>query len=176
VGRKGRHAASRILVGQRVAGVSVGGFSKGMTKMRDGVFRYGQVVVVAAALGLAGCGASETLTRGYIPSEQALSQVKPGNSQDQVLVALGTPTSISTINGDVFYYISEKQQRSALWQPPRTVERNVLAVYFDGNRRVERVANYGLQDGIVFDFLNRTTPTGGEEANIIRQIMAGPRT
>ncbi|WP_163773909.1 outer membrane protein assembly factor BamE, partial [Proteus mirabilis] len=81
-----------------------------------------------------------------IVSEEALAQVRPGNSQDQVLVALGTPTTISTISGDVFYYINEKQTRSYLFQPLRTVERNVIAVYFTRERKVERIANYGLQD------------------------------
>ena len=118
----------------------------------------------------------ETFNRGYVVSEEALAQVKPGNSQDQVLVALGTPTTISTINGDVFYYINEKQYRSFAFQTPRTVERNVIAVYFTRERRVERIANYGLQDGKVFDFISRSTTAGGEEASLLRQILQGPRT
>ena len=118
----------------------------------------------------------ETFNRGYVISEEALAQVKPGNSQDQVLVALGTPTTISTINGDVFYYINEKQYRSFAFQTPRTVERNVIAVYFTRERRVERIANYGLQDGKVFDFISRSTTAGGEEASLLRQILQGPRT
>jgi outer membrane protein assembly factor BamE (lipoprotein component of BamABCDE complex) len=118
----------------------------------------------------------ETFNRGYIVSEEALAQVKEGNSQDQVLIALGTPTTISTINGDVFYYISEKQTRAFTFQTPTTVERNVLAVYFNRERKVERLANYGLQDGRVFDFISRSTVTGGEEANLLRQIIQGPRT
>lgn len=140
--------------------------------------RFLKVLAVAAMASgaLAGCAANETFVRGYIASEENLAQVRAGNSQDQVLAALGTPTSISTINGDVFYYISERQQRQFLFQPPRTTDRNVIAVYFDRNRRVERVANYGLQDGRVFDFVTRTTPTGGEEASLLRQILQGPRT
>jgi outer membrane protein assembly factor BamE (lipoprotein component of BamABCDE complex) len=118
----------------------------------------------------------ETFNRGYVISQESLAQVKQGNSQDQVLVALGTPTTISTINGDVFYYINEKQVRSFTFQTPRTVERNVIAVYFTRDRRVERIANYGLQDGKVFDFINRSTTSGGEEANLLRQIIMGPRT
>lgn len=128
------------------------------------------------ALSLAACGAGETFTRGYVVNEDSLNQVRVGNSQDQVLAALGTPTSISTINGDVFYYISERQRRQFLFQSAQTTDRNVLAVYFDRQRRVERVANYGLQDGRVFDFVSRTTPTGGEEANLISQIIRGPRS
>lgn len=160
--------------------------------------RPGQVrlaLVAAAALALAACssgptlsslapslpqqermGFGETFNRGYVPSEEALAQVKEGNSQDQVMIALGTPTTISTINGDVFYYISERQTRTFTFQAPRTVERNVLAIYFNRERKVERMANYGLQDGKVFDFISRTTVTGGEEANLLRQIMQGPRT
>jgi outer membrane protein assembly factor BamE (lipoprotein component of BamABCDE complex) len=118
----------------------------------------------------------DTFNRGYVISEEALAQVKEGNSQDQVMIALGTPTTISTINGDVFYYISEKQTRTFTFQQPRTVERNVMAVYFNAQRKVERVANYGLQDGKVFDFISRSTVTGGEESNLLRQIIQGPRT
>lgn len=121
-------------------------------------------------------GFGETFNRGYVPSEEALAQVKEGNSQDQVMIALGTPTTISTINGDVFYYISERQTRTFTFQAPRTVERNVLAIYFNRERKVERMANYGLQDGKVFDFISRSTVTGGEEANLLRQIIQGPRT
>lgn len=128
------------------------------------------------ALSLAACSAGETFTRGYVINEDSLNQVRVGNSQDQVLAALGTPTSISTINGDVFYYISERQRRQFLFQNAQTTDRNVLAVYFDRQRKVERVANYGLQDGRVFDFVSRTTPTGGEEANLISQIIRGPRS
>lgn len=118
----------------------------------------------------------ETFNRGYVISEEALAQVKEGNSQDQVMIALGTPTTISTINGDVFYYISEKQTRTFTFQQPRTVERNVMAIYFNSQRKVERVANYALQDGKVFDFISRSTVTGGEEANLLRQLIQGPRT
>lgn len=121
-------------------------------------------------------GVGETFNRGYVMSEEALAQVRPGNSQDQVLIALGTPTTISTINGDVFYYISERQTRTFTFQAPTTVERNVLAVYFNRERKVERTANYGLQDGKVFDFISRSTVSGGEEANLLRQIIQGPRT
>jgi len=40
-------------------------------------------------------------------------------------------------------------------------DQNVIALYFDKSGKVERIANYGMQDGKVFDFVSRTTPTGG---------------
>ena len=32
-----------------------------------------------------------------------------------------------------------------------------------------RLANYGLKDGKVFDFVSQTTPTGGQERNYARR-------
>ena len=36
-----------------------------------------------------------------------------------------------------------------------------------------QIANYGLQDGKVFDFVSRTTPTGGKDETFIGQMLSG---
>ena len=51
------------------------------------------------------------------------------------------------------------------------VDQRVVAVYFDKERRVSRLANYGIKDGKVFDFVSQTTPTGGQELSYIRNIF-----
>ncbi|MGD9740101.1 MAG: outer membrane protein assembly factor BamE [Bauldia sp.] len=134
----------------------------------------------ALALALAACGGGggiggfgEVTTHGYVVSEVALQQVPVGSSRDQVLIALGTPSTTATFTGEVFYYISQTRQRAAQFTNARIVDQRVLAVYFDGNDRVSRIADYGLQDGQVFDFVTRTTPTGGEDLNFIQQIFRG---
>jgi outer membrane protein assembly factor BamE (lipoprotein component of BamABCDE complex) len=48
----------------------------------------------------------------------------------------------------------------------------VIAIYFDKDRRVERVASYGIKDGKVFDFISRTTPTAGSDMNILKQLLS----
>ena len=52
------------------------------------------------------------------------------------------------------------------------VDQRVVAVYFDKNRRVERLANYGIKDGKLFDYVSRTTPTSGGELNYISYLFA----
>ncbi len=123
--------------------------------------------MLGAALGLllAGCF-TETLHRGYIIPDGALEQIPLGASQEQVLIVLGTPSTVATISGETFYYISQQAQKTA-FLPPKEVDRRVVAVYFDKNRRVQRIANYGIKDGRVFDFVSRTTPTGGQEATYL---------
>ncbi len=41
--------------------------------------------------------------------------------------------------------------------PYEVVDQRVIAVYFDKDRKVERLANYGLKDGKMFDFVSRST-------------------
>lgn len=109
--------------------------------------------------------------RGYVLSEGALDQIPIGSSQEQVLLVLGSPSTIATVDGEVFYYISQKAKRVVFLRPEVT-EQRVIAVYFDPkDKRVTRIADYGLKDGKVFDFLSRTTPTGGQDMSLLGQIF-----
>jgi outer membrane protein assembly factor BamE (lipoprotein component of BamABCDE complex) len=64
----------------------------------------------------------------------------------------------------VFYYISQRAEQTS-FLPQTETDRRVVAVYFDKQRRVQRLADYGLKDGKIFDFISRTTPSGGVEQN-----------
>jgi outer membrane protein assembly factor BamE (lipoprotein component of BamABCDE complex) len=128
---------------------------------------------VAVALLLSGCGGyfSETFQRGYVIPEGALEQIPMGASQDQVLIVLGTPSTVATVSGEAFYYISQRTERPVAFMHEEVKDQRVVAVYFDKNRRVQRLANYGLKDGKVFDFVSRTTETGGDELNYLRFLF-----
>ncbi|MGB7617009.1 MAG: outer membrane protein assembly factor BamE, partial [Pseudolabrys sp.] len=65
----------------------------------------------------------------------------------------------------------QKAQRSAAFMPHEVVDQRVIAIYFDKERRVTRLANYGYKDGKIFDFVSQTTPTGGQELSYLRNIF-----
>jgi outer membrane protein assembly factor BamE (lipoprotein component of BamABCDE complex) len=136
-------------------------------------------LVLACGVALAGCGANfgETLQRGYVLQEGTLEQIPIGATQEQVLIVLGTPSTVATVSGEAFYYISQKTQRTAAFMPHTVIDQRVVAVYFDRDRRVARLANYGVKDGKIFDFYSQTTPTGGQELSYIRNIFRniGPK-
>ena len=119
----------------------------------------GIAATVALGLLLGGC-LSESYQRGYIVPDGALEQIPIGSTQEQVLIVLGTPSTVATVSGEAFYYISQRSERPIGFMPQQVVDQRVVAIYFDKTRRVERLANYGLKDGRVFDFVSRTTPTG----------------
>ena len=122
-------------------------------------------------IGLSGC-IGETLQRGYVPSENALQQVQVGAPREQVLIALGTPSTTADFGGEVFYYISQKTNRPVAFMNSRVIDQTVLAIYFDENSQVTQIANYGLEDGRVIDMVSRTTPTGGRDFSFLSQIFA----
>src|SRR5258707_15547328 len=111
-------------------------------------------------LPLAGCF-SETYQKGYIIPDGALEQIPIGASQEQVLIVLGTPSTVATVSGEAFYYISQRAERAVAFMPQEVVDQRVVAVYFDKRRRLQRLANYGLKDSKIFDSVSRTTPHGG---------------
>jgi outer membrane protein assembly factor BamE (lipoprotein component of BamABCDE complex) len=128
-------------------------------------------LTIATGLGLAGC-IGETLQRGYIPSETALQQVQVGAPREQVLIALGTPSTTADFGGEVFYYISQKTNRPVAFMNSRVIDQTVLAVYFDEDGQVAQVANYGLEDGQIIDLVSRVTPTAGKDFSFISQLFS----
>jgi outer membrane protein assembly factor BamE (lipoprotein component of BamABCDE complex) len=126
--------------------------------------------MVALTLTLAGCG-GETFQRGYVLPDGALQQIPLGASQEQVLLVLGTPSTVATVSGEAFYYISQKADRPVAFLRTSVTDQRVIAVYFDRDRKVQRLAEYGMKDGKVFDFVSRTTPTSGNDLNVITTMM-----
>ena len=126
-------------------------------------------LIFALGLALGGCF-GETFQRGYVLPEGALEQIPLGASQEQVLIVLGTPSTIATVSGEVFYYISQRTEQTA-FMPSQVTDQRVVAVYFDKGRRVERLADYGLRDGKIFDYVSRTTPTGGSDLSYLSYVF-----
>jgi outer membrane protein assembly factor BamE (lipoprotein component of BamABCDE complex) len=130
------------------------------------------MLVVAAALAsfATGC-ADEQFNRGYVIDDSLISQIKPGSSAEQVVLVLGTPSTVSTVGGQTYYYISQRATRSFTFQRPAIQDQQVVAIYLNRQNRVDRVANYGMQDGVIFDFVSRSTPSAGEETSFLRQVF-----
>jgi len=131
--------------------------------------------VATLAAALSGCiGYDGDFTRGYQIDEQSLAKVEIGKTtKEQALALLGTPSTTSTVGGDAWYYIGQKMNRALAFMPAKLTDQNVLAIYFDKTGKVSRIANYGMKDGKIFDFVSQTTPTGGREPDFLKNVFAG---
>ena len=151
--------------------------SNGKKNLRLGIrHTCAALALTAVAAGLSACNSSQVFTHGAVITQDQIDLIPVGSSKDQVLLALGTPSTTGQFDREAFYYISQKTQKTYAYQKPRLVDQRVLAVYFDETQTVARVANYGLQDGKLFDFISRTTPTGGKDLTFLGQILSGGPT
>lgn len=133
------------------------------------------LAAIVIGAGLAGCGGglalTQTRTQGYDISDDALAQIRPGQSQDLVVVVLGSPQTTNNFGTETaWYYIEEKQERTPFGLVTSR-DRTVLAVYFDGNKRVSRKTIYGTEDGRVIDIETRRTPSFGEDRTFVQQLI-----
>jgi outer membrane protein assembly factor BamE (lipoprotein component of BamABCDE complex) len=141
---------------------------RGPVARRRGLRAAAAIALLCVALG--GCS-GEQFQKGYVLPQGALEQIPIGASQDQVLIVMGTPSTVATLDGEVFYYISQRAQRRLAFMNQKITDQRVIAIYFDKNRQVKRLANYGMQDGKIFDFISRTTPTSGQEISYLTPLF-----
>ncbi|HXE01957.1 MAG TPA: outer membrane protein assembly factor BamE [Hyphomicrobium sp.] len=128
-------------------------------------------LVTFSGVTLSGC--SETITKhGQLFRQTDLQSVQPGMSKEQVRSTLGTPATTAVVgDGHAFYYISSTQAQSSFFLPKET-DRQVVAVYFNQGGTVDSIANYGLKDGKVFDFVSRQTPApGSKDEGILKSLF-----
>ena len=131
-----------------------------------------RVAAGAALLALALTACSETVTvRGHQFQESDLQRVTKGMGQDQVRAALGSPTTTAAVGtGSAYYYISSTEGQAAFFKPTEK-DRKVLAVYFTQMGSVDKVAQYGLKDGKVFDYVKNETPNAARDEGILKALF-----
>ncbi|MFA5901310.1 MAG: outer membrane protein assembly factor BamE [Hyphomicrobium sp.] len=127
--------------------------------------------VLAVALALAACDAN-VIKHGVQFHEGDLQQIQPGMTQEQVRLNLGTPSTTAVVGtSQAYYYISSTATQTSFMLPTEQ-DRQVVAVYFSQAGTVERIANYGMKDGHVFDYVSKTTPApGGKDVGIVQQLF-----
>jgi outer membrane protein assembly factor BamE (lipoprotein component of BamABCDE complex) len=133
--------------------------------------RKAMAAAAVASFLLAACATSVT-KHGHHFQETDVQQIQPGMSQDQVRMALGTPATTAAVGpGNAYYYISSTTSQSSFLTPTE-VDRQVVAVYFSRTGSVERVAQYGMKDGKVFDYVSRTTPSvNNNDEGLLKQLF-----
>src|SRR5918994_200423 len=82
-----------------------------------------------ASLALIGC-VPQVSNHGYRLDEAALAQVEPGRtSRDQVLQLLGSPSALTTFDGSVWYYVSQRTERLSFYQED-VVNQDIVSIAF----------------------------------------------
>jgi outer membrane protein assembly factor BamE (lipoprotein component of BamABCDE complex) len=136
--------------------------------------RYRRTLLAAVGLALAlGSGACTARIdqRGNKPDEDQVVLINPGvDDKNRVAELIGTSSAISTFNDRTWYYISKRTETVAFFDP-ETVDQEVLAISFDDSGVVDNMRIYGPEDGRTIAYVDRTTPTEGNELTLIQQLL-----
>ena len=127
-------------------------------------------LVMATALTAAAC-TPRIDQRGNKPDEDQVVQINPGvDDKNRVAELIGTPSTISTFDDRTWYYISKRTETTAFLDPD-LMDQEVLAIMFDENGIVQNMRIYGPEDGRTIAYVDRTTPTEGNELTIMQQLL-----
>jgi outer membrane protein assembly factor BamE (lipoprotein component of BamABCDE complex) len=128
------------------------------------------LLAACMAVGLAAC-APQTRIHGYVPSEADVARVTPGvDDRFSVEETLGRPSSSGLLQDNTWYYVQSTIEE-VTYNPPRVVDRTVLAVAFDDRGLVSDVERYGIEDGRIINLTTRTTDTGGRQLGVLEQLL-----
>ncbi len=132
-------------------------------------------ILAASAVMMTGCN-PVLRTHGYVATEDAKPQaVEPGSdTKSTVLARLGNPSVKGTFDeereGDTWYYMNSVRQSFAYLRP-LIEERSITAINFNSDGQVQKVVEYGLEDGQYVNLVNRKSPTRGRELTVLEQIF-----
>lgn len=141
--------------------------------MKSRVFAL--LVLTTSTVVLSGCN-PVLRTHGYVPTADAKPQaVEPGSdTKSTVLARLGNPSVKGTfdeeVETDTWYYMNSIRQSFAYLRPI-VEERSITAISFNEDGQVDKVAEYGIEDGRYVNFVDRKTPTRGRELSVLEQIF-----
>lgn len=133
-------------------------------------------VALVAGLALSACSSGLSLVQsrahGYDLSEDAVKQIRVGQSAALVTAVLGSPQVTNAFAAeDAWYYIGEKVQQTAFGMELGK-DRTVLVVYFDKKNRVKDTERLSIKDGKAITIESRRTPSYGEDRTFIEALVS----
>lgn len=135
-----------------------------MSKMK-----YRLPLFITAACILAACTPTQSV-RGNLLKPEQVEKVKVGEySRSQVLRLLGSPTTTSPFDPNIWYYIGQQMEKRGILDPEVTDEQIYVAKFDeDGILQSFEVTD---QDRLEITINEDRTPTYGNEVTVIQQLF-----
>ena len=119
---------------------------------------------------LIGC-APNVKDEGYIPNPKAVDSVKPGiDSRNSILKKLGSPSSISSFDSNIWFYIGKRSQSKPFFYR-ETLEQQVFTITFGRSGVVKTIEHYKLKDAQPVKPASGATPSLGHKLGFLEQLF-----
>lgn len=128
--------------------------------------------VLALSVAALGACAAQYRNHGYIPTEEDLQEVVVGvDTRASVAETVGAPSAGGVLNESGYYYVRTRVRHFA-YQAPKVIDRQLVAISFNGRGVVTNVERFTLEDGNVVPLSRRITTTGIGDVSFLRQLMS----
>jgi outer membrane protein assembly factor BamE (lipoprotein component of BamABCDE complex) len=127
-------------------------------------------VALALAVSLAACSATFN-NHGYFPPPEDLAELTIGDSREAVVETIGRPGASGVMREEAWFYTAYRVRNYA-YRAPEVIERQILAISFDGQGRVSNIEEFGLEDGQIVDLSRRVTTSSVREISFLAQILS----
>ncbi len=128
----------------------------------------------AAAVMMLGACSNEYFiqTEGNMPTKDDVMQIKRGMAQNDVRQILGSPSVVTSLDHRTWIYMNSTMKRMAFFEPEE-LERNVLAITFDHDGKVQKVVELTKENGRNITISKDATPVLGSEETFMEKYFGG---
>ena len=131
-----------------------------------------QVGLLLVAAWLQACAVGVEENGYFFDVDEVKESIIPNKtSEKEVIKKFGTPTTFSTLDGRVFYYMARKYEKKAFLRPG-LLNQLVLAVSFDKNHIVSKVKIYTKKDARQIIYDRSKTEFSGNEMKVLEQLFS----
>ncbi len=127
----------------------------------------------ALVLCLSACSSDLFITHnGNMPSNERISQLKLGDTKEQVVQTLGAPSSVVSFDKNTWIYMSSEIKRIAFMEPEE-VNRDILTIEFNNDGKVTNIQRLTKADGKNITVNSDTTQSYGQEPGFFKKYFGG---
>ncbi|NDE90915.1 MAG: outer membrane protein assembly factor BamE [Alphaproteobacteria bacterium] len=136
------------------------------------IFQYLSTIAAMLMLGITLASCTPTINkRGNTIEEDQLQQIKVGEStREDVAKLLGTPTQMATFDDKTWYYIGQRTEKEAFFDP-QLKEQKIVTVEFTPEGKVASINKTGAELARDVDPIKDKTPTYGKDLTIMQQLL-----
>lgn len=109
-------------------------------------------------------------TRGNLLEDYQIAEVQPGiSTRSDVLKSLGSPSTQSTFDSNVWYYIGQETEKKGILDP-KIVNERIVMVAFDDEGVVQEAKDVD-REHMNIPYARNKTPTHGNDSTAIQEFF-----
>ena len=113
-----------------------------------------------------------TSYNGNMPSNERISQLKLGDTKEQVVRTLGAPSSVVSFDKNTWIYMSSSIKRVAFMEP-KEVNRDILTIEFNNEGRISNIERLTKADGKEIAVSTDATKSQGHDVGFFEKYFGG---